>query len=227
MAIQNLPTMIAKPRTWAASVGNGDASAWKLLLSQTGGGGGANGSKITSVRAASTDSAGRVLQLARARLFTGPTITIASPGVVSWAQANGNNAAVGDQVMFLNNGDTLPTGLAFNTTYFIISAGFTLGASFQLAASAGGTAINTSVSQSGNHQIALIKPLAAQTVAITSGTDGATPTADLLGLDAAEAIDQDGQKYILLDTVDYLAVSCTSTVTANKMLSVHADGGDF
>lgn len=227
------PTIPKQPRSWQASIGNGDASAWKFLYRTDGTLVGANGSKITAALATSNDTTARVLQLAKARVFTGATITIATPGVVSWALANGNNAAVGDQVVFLNNGDTLPTGLSFNTTYFIISGGFSFGVSFELATSAGGSAIATSGSQSGTHQIALIRPAGAVTAAITAGTDGATAAADLMrALNAAWPQDNDGQQYDFLEAssatnFDALAVSCTGTVTANKMISVVGIGADF
>lgn len=228
------PTLTKQPRYWAASIGNGDASAWKFLYDENAGFAGLNGSQVVAVKAASTDGTARVVQLAKCRVFTGVTVTIATPGVVSWSLANGNTAAIGDQIVWLNNGDTLPTGLAFNTTYFIIAGGFTVNTSFELATSAGGTAINTTGSQSGTHQAAIIRPTSAQTVAITAGTDGATVSADLLGLDGGYPVNNDGQKYMFLEGTnvlanvqDALAVSAVTTVTANKMISVHAYGSDF
>lgn len=72
------------------------------------------------------------------------TITIASPGVVTWtAHGLRNN----DQVKLRTTG-ALPTGLSAGVTYYAIIVD---GNSFQLAASSGGAAINTSGSQSGTH----------------------------------------------------------------------------
>lgn len=233
----NIPTLPKQPRSWQASIGNGDASAWKLLLgmaagsiaSNQGNGAGPNGSKISAVYATSNDTVARVVQLAKCRAFSGVTISNASPGVVTWSAANGNNLAVGDQVMFLNNGDTLPTGLSLLTTYFVISGGFTAGTSFELATSAGGTAINTTSAGSGTHVIVVIRPIFANTVPITGGTDGLTNTTDLLSLitGAGLPLDNDGQKYINLEAADFLAVSAATTVSSNKMISVVAEGGDF
>jgi microcystin-dependent protein len=72
------------------------------------------------------------------------TITIASPGVVTWSSHGRQN---GDPVKFSTTG-ALPTGLTADTTYYIINK---TANTFQLAATPGGTAINTSGSQSGTH----------------------------------------------------------------------------
>ena len=72
------------------------------------------------------------------------TITIASPGVVSWTA---HGLLAGSQVRLTTTG-ALPTGLAVDTTYFVIPVDAN---SFQLATTQSGTAINTSGSQSGTH----------------------------------------------------------------------------
>jgi microcystin-dependent protein len=72
------------------------------------------------------------------------TITIASPGVVTW---NSHPLQNGDPVRLQTTG-ALPTGLAANTTYYVVSAGAN---TFSLAATRGGSAINTSGTQSGVH----------------------------------------------------------------------------
>jgi hypothetical protein len=74
------------------------------------------------------------------------TMTIASPGVVSWT-AHGLTA--GTQIRFQTTG-ALPTGVTANTTYYVISAGLTANA-FEFSASFGGAAVNTSGAQSGVH----------------------------------------------------------------------------
>ncbi len=74
------------------------------------------------------------------------TITIATPGVVSWT-AHGRRAH--DPIRFTTTG-ALPTGLAVATTYYVRSTGLTADA-FQLSATPGGAAINTSGTQSGVH----------------------------------------------------------------------------
>lgn len=74
------------------------------------------------------------------------TISIASPGVVTWAN---HGLAIGARVKFSTTG-ALPTGLAADTTYFVLAAGFATG-SFRLGATAGGAAIETTGAQNGTH----------------------------------------------------------------------------
>lgn len=72
------------------------------------------------------------------------TISIASPGVVAWA---GHGLPNGQAIVLRTTG-ALPTGLAVGNTYYVVNA---TGDTFQLSASVGGAAINTSGSQSGSH----------------------------------------------------------------------------
>jgi len=74
------------------------------------------------------------------------TITIASPAVVSWTN---HRLPVGTQIQFATTGN-LPDNLDPATTYYVISAGMTAN-SFQVAATAGGSAINTTGDQAGTH----------------------------------------------------------------------------
>jgi hypothetical protein len=56
--------------------------------------------------------------------------------------------------VFYDNGDTLPTGLAKNTTYYVktvVDAN-----SFTLSTTAGGAVINTSGSRSGTHKLGAV-----------------------------------------------------------------------
>lgn len=78
--------------------------------------------------------------------LAGVTVTIATPAVVSWAN---HGRLAGDKIRFTTTG-ALPTGLVANTDYYIITAGLVAG-SFQLSATPGGAAINTSGTQSGVH----------------------------------------------------------------------------
>lgn len=72
------------------------------------------------------------------------TITIASPGVVTWT---GHNFLATSPIVFTTTG-ALPTGLTAGTTYYVVSPAAN---TFQVAATPGGAAINTSGSQSGVH----------------------------------------------------------------------------
>jgi hypothetical protein len=80
--------------------------------------------------------------------FTTFTVTIASPAVFT---ATAHGLAANDAVIFETDG-ALPTGLTPDTTiYYVISAGLTADA-FEVSTTIGGSAVNTSGSQSGNHK---------------------------------------------------------------------------
>lgn len=76
------------------------------------------------------------------------TITIASPGVVTWT-AHGR--AAGEAIVFSTTG-ALPTGIVAGTTYYILSSGMTSD-SFQISATPGGSVVNTTGTQSGVHTV--------------------------------------------------------------------------
>lgn len=76
------------------------------------------------------------------------TITIASPGVISWTT---HGLQTGDR-FYLTTTGALPTGLSASTTYYaIVTGSSTINAATTLANAAAGTAINTTGSQSGVH----------------------------------------------------------------------------
>ena len=76
------------------------------------------------------------------------TMTIASPAVVT---LTAHGLLAGDSIYFTTTG-ALPTGVSANTTYYVISAGLATD-SFRFSASSGGSAVNTSGSQSGTHTL--------------------------------------------------------------------------
>jgi hypothetical protein len=82
------------------------------------------------------------------------TITIATPGVITWTAHGLTAAANAYTPMYFTTTGALPTGLAVNTSYFVIPGSITTN-TFQLASSVAnaiaGTAIATSGSQSGTH----------------------------------------------------------------------------
>lgn len=78
--------------------------------------------------------------------FVAATVTIASPSVFS---ATAHGLVAGDTVILETDG-ALPTGFSVDTQYYVISAGLTANA-FELSATSGGSAINGTGSQSGNH----------------------------------------------------------------------------
>lgn len=74
------------------------------------------------------------------------TITIASPGVVSWPD---HGLEANDAVVFSTTG-ALPTGITAGTFYYVIETGLT-DDTFRFSATLGGSAVATSGSQSGTH----------------------------------------------------------------------------
>jgi microcystin-dependent protein len=76
------------------------------------------------------------------------TVTIATPGVFTLTS---HALVAGDQVYLTTTG-ALPTGLSQNTLYYVIAAGLTANA-FELSTTRGGSAINTTGSQSGTHTL--------------------------------------------------------------------------
>lgn len=105
------------------------------------------------------------------------TISNASPGVVTWTA---HGLSDGDAVVLSTTG-TLPTGLTAGTTYYV--TGSTTN-SFSLAATAGGTAINTTGAGTGIHTATAIAEETTQLFAalVMSVTDqgGAANTAHLI-----------------------------------------------
>jgi len=96
------------------------------------------------------------------------TITIASPAVVTYT-AHGFTA--NRPVQFSTTG-TLPTGIVAGTTYYVIAAGLTAN-TFEISATVGGTAINTSGSQSGTHTCTAV-PNVNVGDTVTGASSGAT-----------------------------------------------------
>lgn len=74
------------------------------------------------------------------------TITIATPGVVTWTA---HGMAANDPFSLTTTG-ALPTGLSVDVIYYVSATGLVAG-SFQCSATAGGASINTTGTQSGTH----------------------------------------------------------------------------
>lgn len=81
------------------------------------------------------------------------TVTIATPAVATFTA---HGLTLNDTIQFTTTG-ALPTGITASTNYFVIAAGFTAN-TFQIATTLGGTAINTSGSQSGVHTLIRTTP---------------------------------------------------------------------
>jgi len=81
------------------------------------------------------------------------TVSSASPCVITLAQSGANPIAIGMPI-YLHTTGALPAGLSVDTPYYVIPEGFT-GTSFEISATPGGPAINTTGTQSGNHSFTI------------------------------------------------------------------------
>lgn len=102
------------------------------------------------------------------------SMTLASPGVITTLDNTGVAVAhglVANEVVVFDTTGALYTGLTAGTPYFVLAAGLTSTA-FQVSTVAGGSAVNTSGTQSGTHIVSCYG------VQInTSGSQGGTHTA--------------------------------------------------
>lgn len=87
------------------------------------------------------------------------TITIASPAV---ATLTTHGLTLNDSVKFTTTG-ALPTGITAGIPYYVISAGLTAN-EFQISTTLGGSAVNTTGTQSGTHTLTKTTPVSAGTL---------------------------------------------------------------
>lgn len=83
------------------------------------------------------------------------TISVANPGIVSWAGGHGLEA--GSPVMFTGTGGTIPTGLTPGTVYYVREQGLTP-TSFSVSATPGGAAVNTTAAGTATSIVATAQP---------------------------------------------------------------------
>lgn len=114
---------------------------------------------------ASVGNVGEIRQSNALNSSAAATITIASPGVVTWTGSHGLSTDGLSPINFTTSG-ALPTGLVVGTIYWTVP-GTVTATTFQLATSIAnaiaGTAINTSGSQSGSHIALSVFALATST----------------------------------------------------------------
>jgi predicted phage tail protein len=114
------------------------------------------------------------------------TISIANPTVIGWPA---HGFAVNQPVQFSTTG-VLPSGILANVPYYVISAGLTADA-FRISARLGGTAVNTTGSQSGVHTgraAGLSSTAINNTAAIQTTTDSLVSTQQSLSANYMTAI---------------------------------------
>lgn len=96
------------------------------------------------------------------------TITIATPGVVTWF--TGTHGLSGNESVVFTTTGTLPTGITAGATYYVLTAGLTT-TTFRIAATPGGTAIDTTGAQSGIHTATIGNVTIEGTYTVNSVTD--------------------------------------------------------
>lgn len=148
-----------------------------------------------------------------------PTITIASPAVVTLAL---HGLTLNDTVKFTTSGN-LPTGLVVGVTYYVMSTGLTAN-TFQLTATINGvTPIATTGSQSGTHTLFRTTPRAVgdNDTRLPSPSQIANfPTAgEKAALAGSQAVVGASNKYITEDNV-YNADIDQSQTTQNALVEV-------
>jgi hypothetical protein len=90
------------------------------------------------------------------------TVTIASPALFTMTN---HGFRAGDMVTFTTTG-ALPTGLTVGTKYYVITSGLTAN-TFAVSTTVGGSAVNTSGTQSGTHSVAGVSARTCFNVRIT------------------------------------------------------------
>lgn len=139
------------------------------------------------------------------------TVTIASPGVFTYSGADCWQEA---QSIQLSTTGALPTGLNATTQYFIKSLD-TGANTFQLSATSGGGAINTSGSQSGTHTMTAM-PLSTATTGSTLASPPFSTTED--GCLLIYCCSSDGDDFIRTDQNDLSFVDYSQNYNTNSCI---------
>lgn len=139
--------------------------------------------------------------------------------------------AISHQPTFVQTPKTTPiaftNGDSANTKKTIATAGSD--GSKIVAVTAASTDSSTRIAQLWLTRSATSYLLSSTTIAITAGSDGSTPAANLMNTTdwPSRPIDKDSQRYILLESGDTLQVSFTTQVTAAKEIDVVAVFANF
>jgi hypothetical protein len=197
-------------------------------------GGAANGCSLTNLSLA--PGTGRALgTMVRIRSTTQSlasgtaTITIASPGVITWVA---HGLAVNDSVKFTTTG-ALPTGIVAGTTYYVHTTPtantFTIGAD---VVAVGDPAINTSGTQSGTHTASKLGSDAASytmldRVNITYGPGSYRKALHLAGLGNDFFGGQGVRGIVVRDSFFFAHPSYDETVLVENTVGLTWTGGDI
>ena len=138
------------------------------------------------------------------------TISIATPGVVSYVD---HKLEAGTPIKFATTG-ALPTGLTAGVTYYVIIAGLTANA-FEVSATPGGAAVNTSGTQSG------VQSVQVNTIPASDEDAVANLAASLCSGALASAYAQTGDSTITADSVDHKSKSEQYAARAREQKKVY------
>lgn len=139
------------------------------------------------------------------------TITVASPAVFSLTA----HGFVPGQSFTLTTTGTLPTGLATATTYYVIATGLTANA-FEISASPGGSAVNTTGTQSGVHTATATTTVSNPASAVgVWGPSGLTGSQTIPGLAVSQTLNTSGiANLLVVNAINNIASSGSSTLLA-------------
>lgn len=142
------------------------------------------------------------------------TITIASPGVVSWT----GHGLAADTAIILNTTGALPTGLTVGAIYYVRNPAAN---SFELSATVGGASINTTGSQSGAHSAQLAASWVWSTNVASVAFTGLAGATEIMIYAHGVAVSVSGAAMVQVSTNggssyyttsgDYLAIAQTGT----------------
>jgi hypothetical protein len=160
------------------------------------------------------------------------TITIASPGVVTW---NSHGLVANQSVVFNNTGGALPSGLSAGVTYYVTNPTTN---TFQVSATPGGSAITTTGTQSGTQtcssdwfyatlisssnvlEIVRVTSISGDSLTVVRGVDNSTISAFAIGsrLELRPTAAAWGEKVNYADAV-YTFLTATAAAAAYVPLS--------
>lgn len=139
-------------------------------------GGGAAGSGTDAVFYENDQFVWTSYTIGQGKMVSGVTVTIANPGVFTLTN---HGYSAGQAIRFTTTG-ALPTGLSTGSVYYVIATGLTA-STFQVSTTSGGSAVNTTGTQSGTHSVGILRNASLTgPLTIASGASVTVPTGSRL-----------------------------------------------
>jgi hypothetical protein len=138
------------------------------------------------------------------------TMTIASPAVVTKTAHNLEN---GMAVVFSTTG-ALPTGVTAGTVYYVINKATD---TLQISTTSGGTAVNTSGTQSGTHTLTPVSAVVSSTTATIFSKSHGYVVGDRIRLTAGSAAALDGHEFDVATKTDHTFTIAVPSGTASDL----------